>query len=91
MVTVGAAVAGAVDVVVIVLLLLLPLPPHATRLAKSGRSAAAAAQRSLSMGIVRSRGNTRFIGTRLSSLSVVVQVTGSRTVRHGAGSQCLTG
>jgi hypothetical protein len=55
---VGAAVVGVVDVavaVVFVLLLPPPAPPHATRLAKSGRSMQAAAQRSLLVGIVRSR------------------------------------
>ena len=54
---VGAAVAGAVDVAVAVVVVLLPppAPPHATRLAKSGRSMQAAAQRSLFVGIVRYR------------------------------------
>ena len=59
MVTVGAAAVVAVTVVGVLLAL---LPPHAARLAASGTSTVAAAQRSLWVGIVHSRGNTRDIG-----------------------------
>jgi hypothetical protein len=84
---VGAAVVGAVEAVAavavgVVVVLLLPAPPHATRLARSGRSMQAAAQRRLFMGIVRSRRDTRPIGRRSGSLSLSSRTVEKTDRRH---------
>jgi hypothetical protein len=74
--TVGVAAGGAVAVEVE----LLPPPPHATRLATNGTSAADAAPRRTFLAIVQSPGDTGDIGTKARSLSLVGQVIVSKTL-----------